>query len=101
MDGRSNLDEFVSGTDARNAASFLKIEVTKSDAGQPIAVLIRFMAVAGKTYSIQYLDSVTGKVWQKHSDVLARTETRRIDVPVQPAPAQQGRYFRVVTPAQP
>ncbi|MCI0538172.1 MAG: lamin tail domain-containing protein, partial [Verrucomicrobiales bacterium] len=101
FDGRSNLEEFISGTDPRNAASYLKIEVEKRGSGPPAALTIRFTALAGKTYSIQYLDSLRGAAWQKHSDVWANPETRMVEVPIEPGRGEAGRYFRVVTPAAP
>ncbi|MCI0537573.1 MAG: lamin tail domain-containing protein, partial [Verrucomicrobiales bacterium] len=101
FDGRSNLEEFISGTDPRNAASYLKIEVEKHGSGPPTALTIRFAAVLGKTYSIQYLDSLPNAAWQKHSDIWANAETRMVEVPVEPGRGEAGRYFRVVTPAAP
>ena len=50
-DGMSNLDEFRSGTQPRDAASLLRLEPTHHDS--PAGFSVRWQSVTGKTYRIQ------------------------------------------------
>jgi hypothetical protein len=101
QDGRSNLDEFISGTDPRNPASYLKIDATVFATGGQGAVTIRFNAIGGKSYTVQYADSLAKPVWLKLLDVPAQTATRAVDASDSGALSRKNRYYRVVTPMQP
>lgn len=60
-DGRTNLDEFVAGTDPKNAAERFAAEVAGVDAGN---VAIRFESVAGRSYSIEFSETLGAGSWQ-------------------------------------
>ena len=95
-DGISNLQEYLSGTDPRDRDSFLKINsVTISGS----SVLIRFTAVAGKTYSLLKRDLVTGENWVKIQNAPVQPSTQEISLTV-PSDQQQ-RFYRLVTPEVP
>jgi hypothetical protein len=95
-DGLTNLQEYVSGTDPRDAASYLKINSILADSPRSI----RFNAVAGKTYTIQYRQEVDNGVWQKLVDVAAQGVTGEIAV-TDSNPGTMTRFYRLVTPATP
>ena len=55
-DGMSNLFEYAAGTDAANAASALRLQVTKGAEGNLVA--LSFAAVAGRAYVLEARDSL-------------------------------------------
>jgi hypothetical protein len=91
----NNQKEYESGTNPIDPASYLKID---SIAAPGIAV-IRFGAVAGKTYTIQYRTDLENSAWTKLTDIPARSAngTEQITDTL----FGSGRYYRVVTPQQP
>lgn len=96
-DGFTNKQEYLSGTDPRSAASFLHVEAI-TVAG-PTTVL-RFTAVAGRSYSVLYRDELNEGAWSKLTDVSAPAMTQPIEVADEAAP-RTGRFYRLVTPAAP
>src|SRR2546421_156196 len=53
-DGSSNLQEYLAGTNPLDARSYLSLDVARAADG----VHLRFGAVAGRSYSVQYRDVV-------------------------------------------
>jgi hypothetical protein len=95
-DGISNLQEYLSGTDPRNAQSFLKIQA----ANDVSAVRLSFIATAGRSYSILSRENATTGNWTKLTDVPAQTTNRLVGIAVpQPADAPI-KFYRLVTPPQ-
>ena len=94
-DGRTNLAEFLAGTDPRNPSSFLNATVAKIAGG----FRIQFTAQAGKGYTIQYRDSLTTGTWLRLTDIAppASTQTVTFDN----LTAQPQRFYRVATPTVP
>ena len=97
-DGMTNLQEYLSGTDPRDSTSYLKIE---SIGTVSAATRIRFNAVAGKTYSIQYRDQVDLGRWTKLTDVPAQPSTGEIEMMDPDAATNATRFYRLVTPQLP
>ncbi len=95
-DGMSNAEEYVAGTDPRDANSYLKIVPGEASPG---AAVVQFGAVAGRTYTVEYRDDLTDAPWQRLADVPARTAngTEQVNDP-NPGP---GRFYRLITPRQP
>jgi hypothetical protein len=93
-DGLSNLDEFRSGTDPKNASSRFELDVAR----EGFAASMMFQAVAGKTYSVQYCDDLGVKTWVKLRDVSGVSGAVTVN---DPAPLVKGRFYRLVTPAIP
>ena len=97
-DGMTNAQEFLSGTDPRNPSSYLKIEsLSPANASSKL----HFNAVAGKTYTILYCDSVDRGLWIGMTNVPAQPFTGEIEIAVPGASATQTRFYRLVTPSQP
>ena len=96
-DGMSNLAEFIAGTDPSDPASFLKIEQTTV----PGLATLRFGAVAGKTYTLQYADALPAgpSGWFRLADFASRTNARIESV--QDPNWSTNRFYRVATPWQP
>ncbi|MFO1460558.1 MAG: lamin tail domain-containing protein [Verrucomicrobiota bacterium] len=97
QDGFSNLDEFLAGTDPKNAASSLAVEAFASDNG---TVSIRFQAVAGRTYTVQRRKSLTAEEWTLAQQVPARESNGTVTLPAGTL-SDGDRYFRILTPAIP
>jgi hypothetical protein len=97
QDGLTNLQEYLAGTDPTSASSRLWIEI------EPITGAnrtLRFDAVAGKTYTVQYRDSLGYGAWQKVADVPVQATAGPAEV-VDSDAAALTRFYRAVTPAQP
>jgi hypothetical protein len=62
---------------------------------------IRVNTVAGKTYTLQYRDSLTSGSWLKVADATGVAGDGVVTVSDPAAPAKGSRYYRVVTPSQP
>jgi hypothetical protein len=95
-DGMTNLEEYLAGTDPRDPGSYFRFEVTVLSGNE---VRIEFNAVAGKTYTIEYRDSLTAGEWLKLVDLSAEPVSRPVIIP--DAASNNHRFYRLVTPAQP
>jgi Lamin Tail Domain/Bacterial TSP3 repeat len=96
-DGFSNGQECIAGTDPQNAASALRLSsVARTASGTDL----RFEAVAGKTYTILYRDTLSGGSWQKLADVPASATTQIVTVH-DATGAIAARFYRLDTPALP
>jgi hypothetical protein len=96
-DGHSNLAEYLSGTDPNDPASRLRIE---SIMGLAEEALLRFQAVAGRSYTVQYADTLEGG-WRKLMDVEPQGETVDLELSDPGQAARTSRYYRLVTPRAP
>jgi hypothetical protein len=93
LDGTSNWQEYIAGTDPTNNASFFHIDVMA--AAPPT---ISFGALSNHTYTVEFSDSIAG-AWSRLGDVLARA-TNRTEVIIDPT-WTTNRFYRAVTPRQP
>jgi len=92
-DGASNIQEFLSGTDPRNPASALRVNI---DVKANIAH-IQLLAISNHTYSLEYQNKLTSGPWQE----LSRFESAPTNQTIQftdklPADATN-RFYRVST----
>lgn len=94
----TNEAEFISGTDPRDGDSYLQVDGVVQ-AGGGSGMVIRFTAMPGKTYTVQYRDSLGSGTWQKLGDVAAQPQVHTAEVPDNNATSS--RYYRIVTPQQP
>jgi len=97
-DGFNNLQEYLAGTNPRNAASLLKLD---SAAVVGNGINLRFTAVAGRTYSVLWNGDLKNGTWSKLADVAAQSVTGPVTVtdPTNQFSAQ--RFYRLVTPQSP
>ncbi|MEW6156460.1 MAG: lamin tail domain-containing protein [Verrucomicrobiota bacterium] len=97
-DGLTNLAEFRSGTNPRDAASALRLNSSTGEAGM---VQISFEALAGRSYTIQFRPALAdGGDWQTLASfpALGSNRTERVaDAPL----SGRTRFYRLVTPAVP
>jgi hypothetical protein len=97
-DGLTNLQEYLAGTHPRQAGSSLRLTATLNGA----TAELRFNAVAGKTYTILYSDSLPGTPsWQRLADVAPQITNQSVMVPDPSAGTGAQRFYRIVTPAVP
>ncbi|MCI0743849.1 MAG: lamin tail domain-containing protein [Verrucomicrobia subdivision 3 bacterium] len=91
-DGMTNLEEYRAGTDPRDDQSFLGLRITRSG-----GVLLRFNAVSGKSYRVEYRDSLSTGAWQVLQNVPAGA-TRLVEIN-DPA-GGASRYYRLRSPGE-
>jgi hypothetical protein len=90
-DGQSDRAEFLSGTDPTNQGSVLRAQTVVS-AG---ATYVTWSALVGRTYQVQFKDSMTSPWYSLASPVLAvSTGTMTQLDNLQPRPPQ--RFYRVL-----
>jgi len=92
-DTLTNLQEYLAGTDPRDAASRLQFD---SVSAANTIVTLRFHAAADRSYTVQYRDEVHTGPWSKLRDVVAEPSARAmaLDDPLPPGVLQ--RYYRLV-----
>jgi hypothetical protein len=93
LDGMSNWQEYIAGTDPTNALSYLRVDLLVGGGKTVI-----FGAISNRTYTVQYADDPGSLSWSNLADVVARTTNRTEMIPDTNSPPD--RYYRVVTPRQ-
>jgi hypothetical protein len=96
-DGFSNYAEYLAGTDPHNTSSCLRIE-SIGTAGNNVQ--IRFLAAAGRTYSIMYRDSLETGIWRNLADVPASATDQCVVITDNTAGGTV-RLYRLVAPQMP
>jgi hypothetical protein len=97
-DGLTNVQEYLAGTDPRSGVSRLQITQITHAPGTNSPAVLQFGTVAGKSYSLQYRNSLQpSTVWEK----LISTNATGSSVIFQDAESvgRAQRFYRVVTPA--
>jgi hypothetical protein len=97
-DGLSNLQEYLAGTDPIDPQSRLTLTAAAPDEN---SIVIRFTAVKGRSYTVQYRTDLFSGQWQKLQDVTAQPATGLLTVDDPTARGDTQRFYRLVTPAVP
>jgi Tol biopolymer transport system component len=92
QDGQSDRAEFLSGTDPTNTGSVLRVMILASTGADAVTVL--WSSVPGRTYDVQYKDTLTEDWSTLYSRVAATSATRSVVDNVLPRPLQ--RFYRVL-----
>jgi hypothetical protein len=95
-DGQTNLAEFLAGTDPKNAGSRFGITAVVPVGAD--SVRLSFTAQAGKTYAIQFRDSLTTGNWQDLIDVPAEGASRLYTFTDSLPPGTRTRFYRLIIP---
>jgi hypothetical protein len=99
-DGQANFQEYISGTDPRDAQSYLRVgsaELSRENRGM---MRLGFNAAAGKTYTLLYRDSLNEGVWLKLADFAAQPMSTLVEFNDPAVGNAKSRYYRLVTPKQ-
>ncbi len=91
----TNRDEYLAGTDPRDAQSLLKIESVALNSG----VILTFNAISNRSYGIQYARYLGNDGWLRLADVAAAA-TNRVVV-VRDLEATTNRFYRLTMPQVP
>jgi hypothetical protein len=91
-DTMTNLEEYIAGTDPRDAESYLKVD-SISIAG---SATLNFLARSNKTYTIQYNSGLSPSGWLNFTNAFSRP-TNRVETVIDPA-SSPGRLYRLLTP---
>jgi hypothetical protein len=94
-DGFSNRQEYLAGTDPRDALSYLKIINFTIGSGLPT---LEYWAVSNRTYSVLWKPSLDSGNWSVLLNSLAYS-TNRLERVTDPNPPTDSRVYRLVTPA--
>ena len=98
-DGLTNLQEYLAGTNPRDPNSTLKLGVTAPVSAGGTNVVLTFLGVAGKSYTILYGDTLpTGWTPLVQFDALPASGPVWVTNAVPPGVVQ--RFYRIVTPQQ-
>lgn len=98
-DGLSNLAEFLAGTDPRDPTSALRLDAIRVHDGPTGQTVLRFVAAAGRTYSVVSRETFSEAGWAKVADVGAQGCNCPVEV-VDDAPANgPARFYLLITPA--
>lgn len=95
-DRMSNRQEYLAGTDPQDPLSNLRIDATGNGEG----VVLSFMAVSNKTYSVLGKEVLAGGMWQSLTNISAAPTNRAVVLTNAPNGFLQ-RYYRLVTPQEP
>jgi len=96
----TNLQEFIAGTDPRNAASRLQVKGIVPAQSDTVPLTITFTAVAGKSYSVLYRNSMSiSASWQKLKTIDPQPSDTDVTVEDPTAWGKTDRYYEIVTPA--
>jgi hypothetical protein len=96
-DGLSNLAEHLAGTHPRDPASALTLQLAiEASAG----AVVRFNAVANRSYSVLRREDAAFGPWEKVADVPAESSDRPAAVSIG-VPTNAASFLKVITPATP
>jgi hypothetical protein len=97
-DGLTNWEEYISGTHPRDPQSCLRVSAIMMNASSAI---VQFYAVAGKSYTVLYCETLSPGTWQKLADIAPQNETGLIELHDRAGGKVGSRFYRVVTPQLP
>jgi hypothetical protein len=100
-DGVSAASDTTTVTVSDTATSELRIESADWSGGTSPVLHLRFFAVTGRTYTVQYRDSLTSGGWTRLTDTPLQGEPGLVEVIDAQVLDSPTRYYRIVTPQQP
>ena len=97
MDGMSNRDEYLAGTEPRDGQSVFKLSPIGLGA---TGFNFYFMAVSNRTYTVLFAPSLSATAWERLVDIEAQP-SNRIETVTDPLTPQSQQFYRVITPRMP
>jgi hypothetical protein len=95
-DGSTDYSEYLAGTHPRDPASVLRLSAALDTNA---TVLLSGVAVAGRSYAVQYRETLESGAWLRLTNFVPRL-TNRVIQAVDTAPvAAPSRFYRLVTPS--
>jgi hypothetical protein len=94
-DGFTNAQEALAGTDPRDSQDYLRIGLK---AASNNVTVLRFLAVAGKSYTVQYCDRIPVGPWLTLARIPTQPVTQVIEVTDHLAEGLRARFYRLATP---
>lgn len=98
-DGLSNVGEYLTGTNPRDARNVLRIERI-AGVGDGLAALIQFQAASNTTYTVESRELTGEQPWLRLADVPAFATAREVTVTNHTSPGTL-RMYRLVSPRRP
>jgi hypothetical protein len=106
-DGLTTASEYLAGTDPFDPLNALRFLPPGTLPGNSDGVVLQFLAVSNRTYTIQHRDSPPGPAgangagWQRTADVVATATNRTITLNLTNSADTVQRYYRLATPRIP
>ena len=97
-DGSTNLAEYLAGTDPQAASSSLRLTASVIEESGGKSVVLRFLAAAGRSYTIEACDTSDAYAWRKLTDIPAQAESREVVVKDDAGSGTSARFYRLQTP---
>ena len=91
-----NWQEYLAGTDATDALSYLKVDGIEALSG---ARQLQFMALSNRTYRVVFKEDLDEPDWTELVSFPARA-TNHVESPVDASSSAAKRYYRLITPAR-
>jgi len=96
-DGLSNFQEYLSGSHPFDFQSSLRLDATRATDD----IRLGFQAVAGRSYTIQYRDSLQGALWTRLVNVAPQSTNRIVELSDPVSTGSAERFYRLTTPQLP
>jgi hypothetical protein len=93
----TNLQEYLAGTNPQDRGSALRLEAV----AHPMGVVLRFTAQAGKSYSLQFRNSLSSDLWQSYSNLGPFSVSQIVQLTDPATASGSQRWYRLTTPAAP
>jgi hypothetical protein len=100
-DGVTNLSEYLGGTDPHDLNSVLRVLDIVPSLATNTPAIIRFLARANASYSVQYRNNLISSDWRRldNGDVPSAPSNRVVEVFDPGAFEKTNRFYRIVAPA--
>ena len=93
-DGLSNRQEYLAGTNPLDPTSYLRID----GAGSPGGIRLRVRAVAGRSYTIQYRDTLDAGQWSALTNIAAQAADHATEILDALPVGVAKKFYRLSTP---
>ncbi len=96
-DGMRNWEEYAAGTHPHDASSVLRFLQIRKEAG---SVILQFMAISNRSYTVLYKNSLASVSWSKLLDVSPQPANRMVEI-TNSLSTNSSKFYRLATPMQP